>query len=208
MPLAQSAPSASSTPASKVAKTVTSKPKAIKTRGSSSFDIVERESFVIREGPINTSFRRFVQDRHSSTFHGKRLSTVPKSREHVELRKKEAESYTRVTDDSFRVETEDGFGLIVAIKGGMYAGKPESEANHVRQKSEQAFRDFIKGYPPAEPKPDEYRHIVALEDEKDDWVTKGLPWGRLVSLSFFIQRKITWSIRLTVLVACTMASNR
>ena len=184
MPLAPSAAGASTTPASKVAKTVTSKPKASKSRGSSSFDITEGDSFVIRKGPINTSFRRFVQDRHSNTFHGKRLTTVPKSREHVELRKKEAESYVRVITDSFRVETEDGFGLIIVVKGGMYAGKPESDAHQFRQKSEQAFKDFIKGYPPAEPKPDEYRHIVALEDEKDDWVKKGLPWGRLVS-SFF-----------------------
>ncbi|KAL6713337.1 hypothetical protein ACLMJK_008802 [Lecanora helva] len=163
------------------AKSSLPKQKSMGAIGCPMLNVVEGEPITVNDGPINTTFRRFVQERHSNTFLGQPIAAVPKTREHAEKRQEELRdgSYTTITTDSFRVETEDGFGLIMGIKGGMYAGQSEP-SDVLREKSESSFRTFVEAYPPEEPKPDEYRHKVAMEVEKDEWKEKGYAIGRLL----------------------------
>jgi hypothetical protein len=101
--------------------------------------------------------------------------------EYFERRKRELEdgSYHKITDGSAVIETTDGYGLVMFVKGGMYTNKP-GEERHLRESSEAAFKAFTKAYPPEVPKKADYRHVIALENERKEWQSKGLPWGRLV----------------------------
>lgn len=123
--------------------------------------------------------RKFVQQR--KTFEGESVTRPPTSQEFVQMRHEEIEdgSYQRFDgQDNIRVETEDGFGLVMVLKGGMWVGKSGMEAE-LQEQSETAFKDFVKAYPPEQPDKDS-RHLVAQATGKTEFADKGLPWGRLV----------------------------
>ena len=186
---------ASRVPAAKVGKTRVSKPKpatkvaADKTHtdperkvrqaeGDAPPAIIEVEPVTMGQGEYEFSMRKFVQQR--KTFEGESVARSPISREYVQMRHDEIEdgSYQRFDQDNVRVETEDGFGLVMVLKRGMWAGKTGMEAE-LQEQSETAFRDFVKAYPPEQPHKDS-RHLVAQQTVKKEWADKGLPWGRLV----------------------------
>ncbi len=73
-------------------------------------------------------------------------------------------SYRRFDQDNIRVETEDGFGLVMVVKKGMWAGKSGMEAE-LREQSETAFKSFANTYPPKTPREKDYRHRVSLDVE-------------------------------------------
>ncbi len=141
--------------------------------------VTEVEPVMIGHGDYKFSMRKFVQ--HRPTFVNEPVSKTPFSREYVEMRANEIEdgSYRRFDQDNIRVETEDGFGLVMVVKKGMWAGKSGMEAE-LREQSETAFKYFANTYPPETPREKDYRHRVSLDVEMKEWIDKGLPWGRLV----------------------------
>ena len=171
-------------PAAKVGKSRVSKPKPAakvapeevhpvpdrKVRQAKDDDpppITEAKPITMGEGEYNFSMRKFVQ--HRMTFEGERVSRTPVSQDYVQMRHNEIEdgSYQRFERDSIRVETEDGFGLVMVVKRGMWAGKSGMEAE-LREQSETAFRDFVKAYPPEQPRDKDVRHLVAQEIGKKE----------------------------------------
>ena len=146
-----------------------------------STETIEATSTVLGHGAYTTTAQRFVYQQDSSVFVGQSVLKTPQTMEYFEQRKKELEeeSYHRITDGSAVIETTDGYGLVMFVKGGMYTDKP-GEERQLREKSEAAFKAFTKAYPPEVPKKADYRHVIALENERMEWQSKGLPWGRLV----------------------------
>lgn len=144
--------------------------------------VTEMEPVTIGHGEYAISMRHFVQNRQ--TFVGETVSKTPFSREYVQMRTDEIEdgSYKRIDQDSILVETKDGFGLVMVVKKGMWAGKSGMEAE-LQEQSETAFKEFAEAYPPETPRETDYRHRVSLETEMKEWVDKGLPWGRLLRFS-------------------------
>ena len=141
----------------------------------------EIEPTVLGNGDYTTTARKFVWQLHSSAVLGKPIFKTPKSLEHVEMRKREAESYVRVRDESAVVETTDGFQEVMFIKKAMYTGN-EGKEKELRAKSGAAFKNFFRVYPAETPHKDP-RHMAAMAKEKAKWEEKGLPWGRLVRFS-------------------------
>lgn len=146
-----------------------------------STETIEATSTVLGHGAYTTTARKFVYQQDSSVFVGQSVSKTPQTMEYFEQRKRELEeeSYHRITDGSAVIETTDGYGLVMFVKGGMYTNKP-GEERQLREKSEAAFKAFTRAYPPEIPKKADYRHVIALENERMEWQSKGLPWGRLV----------------------------
>lgn len=152
------------------------------TEGDAPPALNEVEPVIMGVGEYEFPMRKSVQQR--KTFEGESVSRPSSSREYVQMRQKEIEvgSYRRFDQDSIRVETEDGFGLVMVLKGGLWAGKSGIEME-LREQSASAFRDFTRAYPPEQPSDKDGRHVDAQETEKKEWVDKGLPWGRLVRSS-------------------------
>ena len=145
--------------------------------------ITEVKPVTMGEVEYKFSVRKFVQQR--MTFEGERVSRSSVSQDYVQMRHNEIEdgSYHSFERDSIRVETEDRFGLVMVVKRGMWAGKSGMEAE-LREQLKTAFRDFVKAYPPEQPQDKNVRHLVAQETGKIEWISQGLPWGRLVCSSW------------------------
>ena len=162
-----------------VTKPRTKKPRKAKVEATTK--TIEADSTIIGDGAYSTRARKFVYKQNSSVFIGKSVPKTPETMEYFEKQKKkiEEESYHQITDGSVIVETTDGYGLVMMVKGGMYTSRP-GEEKQLREKSEAAFKAFTKAYPPETPEKTDYRHVIALENERKEWTKKGLPWGRLV----------------------------
>lgn len=141
--------------------------------------IVEAEPCVLEGGDFSTFRRRFIWQVHSSTFVGKPVPTVASSEEHVEKRLNEIGPYKRHAGHSLTIETEDGYGLVVFMKRGMYDNVSRGMEKELRERSENAFRNLFKVYPPL-PDPKDRRHVQAVKDGVD----RGLSWGRRVLVYF------------------------
>lgn len=142
--------------------------------------IVEEEPCVLEGGDFSTFRRRFIWQVHSSKFVDKPIPEVDSSEEYVEKRLNEIGPYKRHAGHSLTVETEDGYGLIVFMKRGMYDNVPRGMEKELRERSENAFRNLVKVYPPLVPKPKDRRRVQALKEVLASWVDRGLSWGRTV----------------------------
>ena len=161
--------------------------------------IVEDEPCVLGGGDFSTFRRRFIWQVHSSKFVDKAIPEVESSEEYVEKRRKEIDAYKRHAGHSLTVETKDGYGLIVFMKRGMYDTVPREMESELRDRSENAFRNLVKVYPPPVPTPKDRRHMQALKDELASWGDRGLAWGRTVIFHFY-----TCSSSLTIeSISCT-----
>ncbi|CAF9941337.1 hypothetical protein IMSHALPRED_002526 [Imshaugia aleurites] len=158
--------------------------------------ITEVKPVTMGEVEYKFSVRKFVQQR--MTFEGERVSRSSVSQDYVQMRHNEIEdgSYHSFERDSIRVETEDRFGLVMVVKRGMWAGKSGMEAE-LREQLKTAFRDFVKAYPPEQPQDKNVRHLVAQETGKIEWISQGLPWGRLHLASWHMVGHPNESIRLS-----------
>ena len=150
--------------------------------------IVEEQPCVLEGGDISTLRRKLVWQVHSSKFVDKPIPAVEWSDEHAEKRSKEMDLYERHAGHSLTVETEDGYGLVVFMKRGMYDNVPREMEKELRERSENAFRSLVKDYPPLVPEPKDRRHVLALKDVLASWVNRGLSWGRTVMLIFTFAR--------------------
>lgn len=126
--------------------------------------IVEEEPCVLEGGDFKTFRRRFVWQVHSSKFVDKPIPGVESSEEHVEKRLKEIGPYKRHAGHSLSVETEDGYGLIVFMKRGMYNHVPRGMESELRERSENAFRDLAKVYQSQQPKT-----VDTIKPSKKNW---------------------------------------
>ena len=142
--------------------------------------IVEEEPCVLEGGDFSTFRRRFVWQVHSSRFVDKPIPRVSWSEEYVEKRKNEIGLYKQHAGHSLTVETEDGYGLVVFMKRGMYDNVPRGMEKEIRERSENTFRNLVKVYPPVVPAAKDHRHIQALSKVLASWVDRGLSWGRTV----------------------------
>ena len=139
--------------------------------------IVEEEPCVLEGGDFSTFRRKLIWKVHSSRFVNKSIPEVDRSEEHVEKRLNEIGAYKRHAGHSLTVETEDGYGLLVFMKRGMYGNVPRGMDKELRERSENAFRNLVKVYPPLTPKPKDRRHIQSLKEVLASWVDRGLSWG-------------------------------
>ena len=142
--------------------------------------IVEEEPCVLEGGDFSTFRRRFVWQVHSSRFVDKPIPRVSWSEEYVERRRNEIGLYKQHAGHSLTVETEDGYGLVVFMKRGMYDNVPRGMEKEIRERSENTFRDLVKVYPPVIPAAKDHRHVQALSEVLASWVDRGLSWGRTV----------------------------
>ncbi len=142
--------------------------------------IVEEEPCELDGGEFPTFRRKFVWKVHSSSFVNKTIPKVDKSEEHVEKRLNETGGYKHHAGHSLTVETEDGYGLVVFMKRGMYDNLPRGMEKNLRERSENAFRNLVKVYPPLVPKSTDGRHI---QEVSASWEKRGLSFGVTVLYS-------------------------
>ena len=142
--------------------------------------IVEEEPCVLEGGDFSTFRRRFIWQVHSSRFVDKPIPRVSWSEEYVEKRRNEIGLYRQHAGHSLTFETEDGYGLAVFMKRGMYDNVPRGMEKEIRERSENTFRNLVKVYPPVVPAAKDHRHIQALNKVLASWVDRGLSWGRTV----------------------------
>ena len=145
--------------------------------------IVEEDACVLEGGDFTTFRRKFVWQVHSSKFVGKPIPRVSWSEEYVEKRRDETGLYRHHAGHSLTVETEDGYGLVVFMKRGMYDNVPRGMEKEIRERSENTFRNLVKVYPAVVPAAKDHRHIQALSEVLASWVDRGLSWGRTVIYS-------------------------
>ena len=141
--------------------------------------IVEAEPCVLENGDFSTFRRRFIWQVHSSKFVNKSIPKVDRSQQYVEKRMSEISSYKQHAGHSLTVETEDGYGLVVFMKRGMYDNMPRGMEKETRERSENAFRNLASVYPPIIPDSGDYRHAQAVK-AVSAWKDRGLSWGRTV----------------------------
>ena len=140
--------------------------------------ITEEEPCALEGGNISTFRRKFIWQVQSSRFVDKPIPRVDSSDEYVEKRVNEIGSYTQHAGYSLTIKTEDGYGLIVFVKRGMYENVPRG-MEKAREQSENAFANLFKIYPPkADPK--DRRHTQALRNGLASGSDKVLPCGRTV----------------------------
>ena len=139
--------------------------------------ILEEEPCELEGGDFSTFRRRFIWQVHSSRFVDKPIPVVGWSDDYVQQRLDEVDLYKRHAGHSLTVETEDGYGLIVFMKRGMYDSVPRGMEREIRELSENTFRNLINVYLSA---PKDHRYVQALEMCKN----KGLPWGSMVFLCY------------------------
>ena len=72
-------------------------------------------------GDASTFHRRFIWESNSSRFIGKSIARVNNSKEDLEKRHNEIDTYKRHSGHSLSVGTADGYGLVVFIQRGMYS---------------------------------------------------------------------------------------
>ena len=142
--------------------------------------IVEEEPCVLEGGDFSTFRRKFVWQVHSSRFVDKPIPRVGWSEEYVEKRRSETGLYKQHAGHSLTVETEDGYGLVVFMKRGMYDNVPRGMEKEIRERSENTFRNLVKVYPAVVPAAKDHRHTQALKEVLASWADRGLSWGRTV----------------------------
>ena len=142
--------------------------------------IVEGQSRVLPGGDASTFHRRFIWESNSSYFIGKPIPRVIDSKEYLEKRHNEIDTYQRHSGHSLSVETADGYGLVVFIQQGMYHHVPRGMENQRRERSESAFRNLVDVYPPVSDH--NKRQHLQTRKERQSFTKYAFPWGCMVSI--------------------------